>query len=243
MAARPSGFKRYRAENPSPGVYVDAMADEKQGKKEEGKPQEKQSEGKGSAGKKPAHMKQEKVLSSIVRLAGKDVNGSLNMQRALAEVRGIGSNLSHALTLAAETKLNIPHTTNLGSLSEDQMEQLEKLIKSPAQYGIPIYMLNRRKDMETGKDIHYVSNELLFSTRQDVNRDVGLRLWRGFRHQYGQKVRGQRTRSTGRKGATIGVMKKGVEKGGAAQPEGKAAGAAVPAKKEEKPAAPAAAAK
>ncbi|MGD0511191.1 MAG: 30S ribosomal protein S13, partial [Candidatus Micrarchaeaceae archaeon] len=35
--------------------------------------------------------------------------------------------------------------------------------------------------------------------------------WRGFRHQYGQKVRGQSTRSTGRTGITVGVTKKSIQ--------------------------------
>ena len=34
---------------------------------------------------------------------------------------------------------------------------------------------------------------------------------RGFRHQYGQKVRGQKTRSTGRTGSTVGVVKKSLQ--------------------------------
>lgn len=184
------------------------MAEEKQEKKaQQAQPKEEQKEEAKVTAKK-AQQKREERLSSIVRLAGKDVNGSLNIERAIDQVRGVGSNMSHALTFAIEKHLNIPKTSNLGSLSEQQMESLENLIKNPEQFGIPVYMLNRRKDMETGKNMHLVSNDLLFSTRQDVNRDVTLRLWRGFRHQYGQKVRGQRTRSTGRKGATIGVTKK-----------------------------------
>ncbi len=69
-------------------------------------------------------------------------------------------------------------------------------------------MVDHRKNFENGKDVHYVGNDLLLVTRQDISRDVTLRTWRGYRHQYGQRVRGQRTRSTGRTGATVGVMKK-----------------------------------
>ena len=92
--------------------------------------------------------------------------------------------------------------------------------------------------METGKNIHVVSNDLIFNTRQDVSRDIANGLWRGFRHQYGQKVRGQHTRSTGRTGATVGVTKSKAAaaagpaqtKGGPAKTESKRA-AAAPAKK------------
>ena len=91
--------------------------------------------------------------------------------------------------------------------------------------------------METGKNIHIVSNDLIFNTRQDVSRDVANGTWRGFRHQYGQKVRGQHTRSTGRTGATVGVTKsKAAAAAGPAQ-TGKGGPAKTETKKESAPAA------
>jgi small subunit ribosomal protein S13 len=148
---------------------------------------------------------------SIVRLAGRDVDGSLNIERSLSKVKGIGMNMSHSLALAIETKLGIQKTTEVGSLSESQISDIEKLIKDPVANGLPWYVINRNKDAETGKNIHVVSNDLIFSTRQDISRDVANKTWRGFRHQYGQKVRGQSTRSTGRTGATVGVTKKAIQ--------------------------------
>lgn len=149
--------------------------------------------------------------TSIVRVAGKDMDGSLNIQRALSMVKGIGSNLSHSLALTIESKLGIQRSTNIGSLNESQVADVEKIIKDPVSNGVPWYLINRNKDAETGRNIQSVSNDLIFSTRQDINRDVSNKTWRGFRHQYGQKVRGQATRSTGRTGATVGVTKKTVE--------------------------------
>jgi small subunit ribosomal protein S13 len=215
-----------------------AEKEEKEIKKEETKEQPKakreEHKEKEKETKKPQQKKDERT--SIVRLSGKDVNGSLPLERALDQVRGIGSSLAHSLVYAIETKLNIPKSSNLGSLSEQQIESIEELLKNPHHYGVPKYLLNRQKDMETGKDIHLLSNELLFATRQDVSKDMAIRTWRGHRHQYGQKVRGQRTRSTGRTGTTVGVMKKAelakqapaTAGGGAGKPE---------AKKEEKKAA------
>ena len=145
--------------------------------------------------------------ASIVRVAGKDMDGALPIPRALAKVKGIGHNMSRALALKVEEKLGITDTTTIGSLSEEQIAQLEGVIKDPLAVGIPWYLLNRNKDMETGKNLHLVSNDLIFNQRQDVTRDIANGLWRGFRHQYGQKVRGQHTRSTGRTGATVGVTK------------------------------------
>ena len=50
-------------------------------------------------------------------------------------------------------------------------------------------------------------------TGRDINRLKKIRCYRGIRHEKGKKVRGQRTRSNGRTGLTLGVMKAG--KGGA----------------------------
>jgi len=182
--------------------------------KEEAQSKEQKQEKPEGQGKEGGHGKQKREInanvSSIVRVAGKDVNGSLNMQRALSKVKGIGMNMSRALSLVIEEKLAIPRSTEIGTLSEKQMEDVEAIIKEPASAGIPDFMLNRNKDMETGKTMHVVSNDLMFSTRQDIARDVTLKDWRGHRHQYGQKVRGQRTRSTGRTGVTVGVTKKAI---------------------------------
>jgi small subunit ribosomal protein S13 len=136
--------------------------------------------------------------------------------------------MAHTLSFVIETKLGIPKATASGELSDEQISRIEAVVKDPVSNGIPQYMINRNKDMETGKSLHLVSNDLIFNTRQDVSRDVANGTWRGFRHQYGQKVRGQHTRSTGRTGVTVGVTKKKEMK-----PGGPAAKAAGPAKKEE----------
>lgn len=154
---------------------------------------------------------EERGAQSIVRIAGRDINGALSIERALTRVKGIGTNMSHALTYVVETKLGIKRSTEIGSLSEKQVASVEEVIKSPDRFGIPAYLLNKRKDHESGKDMHYVGNDLAFSVRQDITREIKLRTWKGYRHQYGQKVRGQHTRSTGRTGATVGVMKKAVK--------------------------------
>ncbi|MEM3841530.1 MAG: 30S ribosomal protein S13 [Candidatus Micrarchaeaceae archaeon] len=149
---------------------------------------------------------------SIVRIAGKDVDGALSISKALAKIKGIGLNMSKVLAFAIENKVGIPESTRIGSLGDEQMEAVEKVIKNPIDYGVPNYLVNNRKNIETGKDSHLVGNELAFSIRQNINREISNKTWRGFRHQYGQRVRGQHTRSTGRTGATVGVTKKSAQK-------------------------------
>ncbi|MCL5427865.1 MAG: 30S ribosomal protein S13 [Candidatus Marsarchaeota archaeon] len=180
--------------------------------------------------------------TSIIRMAGRDINGSYNVTRGLMQIKGIGHNMAMAISKGYSEKYNVPSDTALGTLSDEQIAQLESLIKEPAGAGVPQYLLNRRRDPETGLDMHVAGTDLVVKTRQDVDLGIRTQTWIGSRHQYGQRVRGQRTRNTGRTGTTIGVMKKSVQQAAAAaNAQEKGAGKAA---KEGKPAAgaPAAAA-
>ena len=95
-------------------------------------------------------------------------------------------------------------------------------------------MVNRPMDWESGLDFHAYGSEWEIRVRDDVNRMKMIRSYKGVRHETGQKVRGQRTRSNGRTGLTVGVTKKAAL---AAQAAAKAEEGGKAAKKEEKPAA------
>jgi small subunit ribosomal protein S13 len=187
------------------------------------------------------HEQKKASTSSIVRIAGKDIDGELDIPSALRQIKGIGYNLSRALSLGIRDTFGIPINTTIGSLDEAKMLQVESMIKDPRKANIPLYILNRRKDRETGEDLHLVGTDLIVKNRQDIENDIKIQTYRGFRHRYGQKVRGQRNRSTGRTGATVGVTKSKVEAAAkAAKAPSGGGGAGAPAG--EKSAAPAAAA-
>jgi len=149
--------------------------------------------------------------ASIVRIAGRDVNGNFKIVKALIQIKGIGNTLAEAIANVAEEKFGIDKSTRIGTLPEDKISNLEDIIKNPLKFGLPEYLLNRRKDRETGESMHLIGSDLTVKVKQDIDYDIKIQTWRGFRHQYGQKVRGQRTRSTGRTGATVGVTKKAVK--------------------------------
>ncbi len=153
---------------------------------------------------------------SIIRMSGRDINGSLNIVRGVMQIKGIGWNLANAIATCYEAKYGISENTKIGTLEDAQIAQLEAIIKEPAKAGVPLYMLNRRKDAETGADMHVVGTDLIVKVRQDIDMGIKMQTWIGSRHQYGQRVRGQRTRSTGRTGTTVGVMKKSAIAPGAA---------------------------
>ncbi|MCD6487893.1 MAG: 30S ribosomal protein S13 [Desulfurococcales archaeon] len=140
----------------------------------------------------------------IVRIASTDIDGSLKTVYGLAEIKGIGINLAYTMCRI----LGIDPEKRVGYLTDSEIKKIEDLIRSPWEYGIPSWMLNRRKDYETGKDIHLIGAELIFYVKQDIEREKKIKSYRGIRHALGLKVRGQRTRTTGRTGITVGVTKR-----------------------------------
>jgi small subunit ribosomal protein S13 len=140
----------------------------------------------------------------IVRIAGKDLAGDDSVQLALSDVKGVSVAFARAVTYAAE----IDPVAKLGYLNAEQIRKLEDVLKNPSDHGIPRWMLNRRKDYESGKDIHALGADIDVAVRGDIGRERRIRSRRGIRHELGLPVRGQRTRTTGRKGLTVGVKRK-----------------------------------
>ena len=74
--------------------------------------------------------------------------------------------------------------------------------------------------MVSGKDIHLTGADLDFSLKTDLDRERALQSWRGVRHSLGLKLRGQRTRCTGRSGKTMGVSKAAIKQAAKAKAKG-----------------------
>ncbi|TRO45581.1 30S ribosomal protein S13 [Candidatus Bathyarchaeota archaeon] len=140
----------------------------------------------------------------ILRIAGSDVAGTLKTIYALTEVKGI----NHAMSNAILNKAGVNPDLRVGFLSEAEVERIEDVIKDPSKHSLPNWLFNRRKDFDTGKDVHLMSAELVLRTKTDIDQAKNIRSWRGYRHAYSLKVRGQRTKTTGRAGKSLGVKKK-----------------------------------
>jgi len=140
----------------------------------------------------------------IIRLMGQDLDGTKKLIYGLTKIRGIGVSLSSAIAKAAGLKPDI----RIGQLSEEEVGKIEDVISDPAKFGIPPRLMNRRKDLESGRDMHLVGPDLALGVKTDVDFMKDLRTWKGIRHSLGLKVRGQRTKTTGRTGKAVGVKKK-----------------------------------
>jgi small subunit ribosomal protein S18e len=95
-----------------------------------------------------------------------------------------------------------------GELSEAEVNKVNEIIADPESFGVPKWFLNNRDDFKDGKTTHLASNNLDTKMRENLERLKKIRSHRGLRHYWGLRVRGQHTKTTGRRGATVGVTKK-----------------------------------
>ena len=137
---------------------------------------------------------------------GNDIPGERKSIVGLTQIKGIGYNFATAIL----DTLKINTNSNIGNLTDANVEAIEKLILDPIGGNFPTWFLNRNKDIETGANLHLLTSDVPFTLRNDIERERITASWRGYRHLSGLKVRGQRTRTSGRKGGAVGVAKGGL---------------------------------
>lgn len=142
-------------------------------------------------------------FKEIVRITGVDCDGKRKVLDGLSVVKGLGRATARALCIA----LDIPMDTRLGYLSDEQVAKIEAALNNPESLDIPFWMLNRRRDAVAGEDKHLLTSDLELTQKMDVERMMRIKSWKGVRHSLGLKVRGQRTRTTGRTGGPVGFSK------------------------------------
>jgi len=148
-------------------------------------------------------MAENKDFKYIVRLANTDIDGNKNAIYGLMQIKGIGYRVSEILLKSA----GIPKTKKIGELSDDELDKLKKTLENASQV-LPWWAVNRKKDFFTGKNLHLISSDLDLAVKDNIDLLKKIRAYRGIRHERGLPVRGQRTRSNGRVGLTVGVAKK-----------------------------------
>jgi small subunit ribosomal protein S13 len=174
-------------------------APEKKGGEKKEKGAEKKEKAPAAAPEKPV----DKDIRYFVRIRNTDLDGTRSVQIALTKIPGIGRITARAISrLAMVNPLGV-----MGKLDDAGVERLRQVVDG---YGpqVPAWMLNRPADPYTGEGKHLLSTDVLIGKEDDVNRMRKIRCYRGIRHETGQKVRGQRTKSTGRTGTTVGVKRK-----------------------------------
>jgi len=152
--------------------------------------------------KKKENSEQDEI-KHIVRIANTDLEGKKSVQYSLTGIKGINRRIARIIS----DRSNVDPTATIGYLEDEKIDSLKKTIEEIKSI-LPTWMLNRRKDLMTGDDKHILATDILLTKREDLNTLKKTRSYRGVRHERGHKVRGQRTRSSGRRGLTVGVKRK-----------------------------------
>ena len=165
---------------------------------------------KGAAEEKPAVAKAIKKPEGagedfryIVRLANTDLRGDRPVVYALTGIKGLGVRAAEVVADLA----GVPRYEPIGNLKEPQTDKVVEVLANLGDL-VPPWFVNRQREWVTGADVHVFGADIDLQLRDDINRMKMIRSYKGVRHEQGQKVRGQRTRSNGRTGLTVGVIKK-----------------------------------
>ncbi|QSG07148.1 30S ribosomal protein S13 [Halapricum desulfuricans] len=139
-------------------------------------------------------------LQYFVRIGQTDLDGTKSVERSLTDMNGIG----HRAARIIAQKAGVDRRDTFGRLDQEQIDEIVELVEGFADE-VPEWLANHRNDFFSGETTHEIGNDLDLTRRQDINRMKMIDSYKGVRHKRGQKVRGQRTKSTGRTEGTIGV--------------------------------------
>ena len=149
----------------------------------------------------------------IVRVIGKDLDGTKSVELGIQGIKGIGQRMGCLIANEFRNESKVPANKRLGELTPEEIKKLEEVILAPEKHKLPVWSLNRRNDFETGANKQLTMNDLAFTLRNDLTRMAEIKSYKGLRHMWGLPVRGQKTKSRHRgKGGVVGVAKKDVGK-------------------------------
>ncbi|XP_047059496.1 40S ribosomal protein S18-like [Lolium rigidum] len=140
----------------------------------------------------------------ILRVQNTNVDGKQKIMFALTAIKGIGRRYSNIACKKADIDMN----KRAGELTTEELDRVMHVVQNPRSFKVPDWFLNRKKDYKDGKFSQVTSNAVDMKLRDDLERLKKIRNHRGLRHYWGVRVRGQHTKTTGRRGKTVGVSKK-----------------------------------
>lgn len=143
----------------------------------------------------------------IVRVAETDLDGSKPVYHALNKIKGVSFMFANAVCSVSQ----VDRLKKAGNLKQDEIEKLTEIIKNPLKYGLPEWLLNRRKDPDAGTDKHLLGSDLKWQIENDLKMMKKIKSYKGVRHMSGLPVRGQKTKNNFRKKKgkqSLGVQRK-----------------------------------
>eukprot|EP01064_Diplonema_japonicum_P000758 TRINITY_DN104_c0_g1_i3.p1 TRINITY_DN104_c0_g1~~TRINITY_DN104_c0_g1_i3.p1 ORF type:complete len:155 (+),score=44.81 TRINITY_DN104_c0_g1_i3:60-524(+) len=140
----------------------------------------------------------------MLRVMNTNCDGKRKVPFAMRMVKGVGRRLATVACIRAGVDVN----RRAGTLGNDEVERIVQVLHKPEEFKVPSWFVNRKKDPKDGTTGHVLSNTVDTKLREDLERLKKMRNHRGLRHAWGLRVRGQHTKTTGRRGRTVGVSKK-----------------------------------
>lgn len=139
-------------------------------------------------------------IKHFVRVANTDLDGHKNAQYGLTKISGIGRRVAKIIASQINSR------KQLGYLEDEDVRKLQTSIDSISSI-LPSWMINKQHEIMSGENRHLIGTDVILGTNEDLNVMKKMRSYKGLRHEKGLRVRGQRTRSTGRRGKTVGVSR------------------------------------
>lgn len=152
---------------------------------------------------KPERARPERAVMNIIRFGETNLDGSKSVEVGIRKVKGVSFAYAHAIA-----KIFGFENKTIGDLSESELKALENMLTNPGKHNIPSWFFNRRRDPDLGEDKHIVTSNLELTHKMDIDKLKKVKSYKGMRHIMGLPARGQRTRSSFRKGKTLGVARK-----------------------------------
>ncbi len=163
---------------------------------------------------KPAQTEQkpDKNFRYILRIASADLDGNKSILQGMRKIKGVSFMFSNMVCSFAA----VDKAKKVGYLTDGEAKRIDDVLKDPAKFGCPKWMINRRNDYGDGQDRHLLSVDLTFVKDNDLKRMKMIKCYRGIRHMSGLPSRGQRTKSNFRRNkgkVHLGVKRKGGKAG------------------------------
>jgi len=143
-------------------------------------------------------------FKELIRLVDTNIKGETKLLIGLTKIKGVSNAYANAICQV----LSLDIYSKIGDTSPENLKKLEDALKNPDKYEIPVFLLNRRKDYDTGGNKHLLSSDLRLRIQFDIKRLQRNKIYRGVRHALKLPVRGQRTKAHFRKSSSLGVKKK-----------------------------------
>ena len=156
----------------------------------------------------PSHIdlsKEKDNFKQVIRISSVDIPGYLSIANGVCGIYGISHRVGNIIQNVFEEKTS-KKTEKIGYLNDSEVEILDEIIKNLDKY-VPEWILNRSRSTD-GRTGHIIMADLQLAQRKEIQRLGKIKSYRGLRLQWGLPVRGQKTKSTFRRGGAVGVSKK-----------------------------------